>query len=135
MSPQGIQLRRTKGWRMPAGAVSVARPSRWGNPWMVGQTVEVSFAGDGMRGGAAGHYDGADPRFFAVSFTRGLSAAEAVLLYRDDLVRVLEDDDPYYDDVREALAELRGKDLACWCALDQPCHRNVLLELANGART
>ena len=28
-------------------------------------------------------------------------------------------------------SELRGKDLACWCPLDQPCHADVLLELAN----
>jgi hypothetical protein len=27
--------------------------------------------------------------------------------------------------------ELRGKNLACWCALDEPCHADVLLELAN----
>lgn len=26
---------------------------------------------------------------------------------------------------------LRGKDLACWCPLDEPCHADVLLELAN----
>jgi hypothetical protein len=26
---------------------------------------------------------------------------------------------------------LRGKNLACWCSLDQPCHADVLLELAN----
>lgn len=32
------------------------------------------------------------------------------------------------DDVRR---ELRGKDLVCWCPLDQPCHADVLLELAN----
>lgn len=31
-----------------------------------------------------------------------------------------------------ALPRLRGKNLACWCALDQPCHADVLLELANG---
>lgn len=29
------------------------------------------------------------------------------------------------------LAPLRGKNLACWCPLDQPCHADVLLELAN----
>lgn len=29
------------------------------------------------------------------------------------------------------LAELRGKSLACWCRLDQECHADVLLELAN----
>ena len=27
--------------------------------------------------------------------------------------------------------ELRGKNLACWCPLDKPCHADVLLELAN----
>ena len=27
--------------------------------------------------------------------------------------------------------ELRGKNLACWCPLDQPCHRDVLLQAAN----
>jgi hypothetical protein len=27
---------------------------------------------------------------------------------------------------------LRGKHLACWCRLDQPCHADVLLEIANG---
>jgi hypothetical protein len=26
---------------------------------------------------------------------------------------------------------LRGKDLACWCRLDQACHADVLLKLAN----
>lgn len=29
------------------------------------------------------------------------------------------------------LSELRGKNLACWCPLDQSCHADVLLELAN----
>jgi len=27
--------------------------------------------------------------------------------------------------------ELAGKDLACWCRLDQPCHADVLLAIAN----
>ena len=31
-------------------------------------------------------------------------------------------------------SELRGKNLACWCKLDAPCHADVLLELANGDR-
>ena len=30
-----------------------------------------------------------------------------------------------------ARRHLRGKDLACWCPLDQPCHADVLLEVAN----
>jgi hypothetical protein len=28
--------------------------------------------------------------------------------------------------------ELAGKNLACWCQLDRPCHGDVLLEIANG---
>lgn len=27
--------------------------------------------------------------------------------------------------------ELCGKDLACWCPLDGPCHADVLIEIAN----
>lgn len=34
-------------------------------------------------------------------------------------------------EIIKRLPELRGKDLACWCPLDQPCHADVLLELAN----
>ncbi|ASR44920.1 hypothetical protein BEN78_04830 [Xanthomonas citri pv. mangiferaeindicae] len=29
------------------------------------------------------------------------------------------------------LAPLRGRNLACWCPLDGPCHADVLLALAN----
>jgi hypothetical protein len=29
------------------------------------------------------------------------------------------------------LTPLAGRDLACWCPLDQPCHADVLLEVAN----
>jgi hypothetical protein len=29
------------------------------------------------------------------------------------------------------LEELRGKDLACWCKVDAPCHADILLVLAN----
>ena len=29
------------------------------------------------------------------------------------------------------VSELRGKDLVCWCRLDQECHADILLRLAN----
>lgn len=32
-APKRIQRKRTKGWRMPAGAFYVGRPTRWGNPY------------------------------------------------------------------------------------------------------
>jgi hypothetical protein len=33
--PKRIQRKRTKGWRMPEGAVYVGRPTKWGNPFDV----------------------------------------------------------------------------------------------------
>jgi len=29
------------------------------------------------------------------------------------------------------IKELKGKNLACWCSLDKPCHADVLLQIAN----
>ena len=50
------------------------------------------------------------------------SADECVRLYRAWLT-------PW--DISYAAAKLRGKNLACWCRLDEPCHADVLLDLAN----
>ncbi|MFK0288318.1 DUF4326 domain-containing protein [Streptomyces sp. NPDC090499] len=33
--PKRIQRKRTRGWRKPEGTVSVARPTRFGNPFML----------------------------------------------------------------------------------------------------
>lgn len=41
MSPQRIQRKRTKGWRMPEGTVYVGRPTKWGNPFRVGGNSEL----------------------------------------------------------------------------------------------
>lgn len=40
--PKRIQRERTKGWRMPENAVYVGRPSKWGNPYKVGNEVIVN---------------------------------------------------------------------------------------------
>jgi hypothetical protein len=50
------------------------------------------------------------------------TAAECVEKFRAEMER--RKDVLHFD-------ELRGKNLACWCPLDQPCHAEVLLELAN----
>jgi hypothetical protein len=52
-----------------------------------------------------------------------LNAKKAVALYEQHLA-----DNFNERDIRHCL---RGKDLACWCALDQPCHADVLLRIAN----
>jgi hypothetical protein len=54
--------------------------------------------------------------------------AWAVEDYRRQLRNWQGDDAQGYYDM---LKPLQGKDLACWCPLDQPCHADVLLELAN----
>ena len=33
--PKRIQRKRSRGWRMPEGAVYVGRPTQWGNPYPV----------------------------------------------------------------------------------------------------
>jgi Domain of unknown function (DUF4326) len=58
---------------------------------------------------------------------RILGRAEAKRLYKAALI---EGRLPFtVEDVRR---ELRGHPLGCWCPLDEPCHVDVLLEIANG---
>lgn len=122
--PKRIQRKRTKGWRMPAGAVSVCRPSRHGNPFRIGGWYIRGDVG-GFRlplrmiftEAAPGHEDS---RFTCIS-----TAAEAVEWFRWYV-------GTWTDGRREEVArELRGRDLACFCELTEPCHADVLLELAN----
>lgn len=89
---------------MPPGAVKVDRTTRWGNPFRVGDTVH--------RGRA---FSGRD------EVVR--DAAHAVQLFRRWLFT--------QDRSRDLVPTLRGKDLACWCRPGEPCHADVLLELAN----
>jgi hypothetical protein len=53
---------------------------------------------------------------------RNGTRAEVIGKYRDHLL--------FRPELMAALPELRGKDLACWCS-PEPCHGEVLLELAN----
>ena len=58
-----------------------------------------------------------------------LGRAEAVRRYRDDLLA-----GRLAITVDDAERELRDRDLACYCPLDEPCHADVLLEVANRQR-
>ena len=55
-----------------------------------------------------------------------LGRAEAVRRYRDDLLA-----GRLVITVEDVKQQLRGVDLACYCPLDEPCHADVLLEVAN----
>jgi hypothetical protein len=117
--PRRIQLRRTKGWRKPADAVVVSRPSKFGNPLAVGTVLVCE--GPGGYG-----FDITVTPQIAVDFYRQLM--ESRLSYWPDMHP---DDRAYSDEWATRVAALRGRDLACWCPLDQPCHADVLLDLAN----
>lgn len=116
--PERIQRKRTKGWRMPAGAVYVGRGSGWGNPYRV-ILVRASGPFDVVRG---------DGVFLAQSTGIETARTIAVERYRHALEQCWKG----YPAPSKIRAELAGRDLACWCPLDQPCHADVLLELANG---
>ena len=103
--PRRIQLSRKKGWRKPDNCVVVARPTRWGNPFKVGDQIK---APEGQPVAVCFSAEQAVDAYARLLQTRNMAAFRA--------------------DVRR---ELGGKDLACWCPLDQPCHADVLLEIAN----
>ena len=85
--PKRIQRSRAKGWKMPANAIYVGRPTVWGNPYVVGSEL---MNGERSRAG------------------------KALELYEQHLA-----DNFNERDIRHCLHD---KDLACWCALDEPCH-------------
>ena len=109
--PKRIQRKRTKGWRMPEGAVYVGRPTRWGNPFIIDGTGVFSRDTDDW-------WTATDARQCAVDMFALHTGPLGLYEYNDDTLV----------DLRR---ELAGKDLACWCALDQPCHADVLLRIAN----
>jgi hypothetical protein len=116
--PERVQLSRRKGWRMPPNTVSVARPGRHGNPFYIGGYHKI---GDGKQFSFARIT--ACPGYEDESFTFVETREQAVSMFAE-YRRIY----PLSERDRE---ELRGKNLACWCPLDQPCHADVLLELAN----
>lgn len=125
-TPKRIQLRRAKGWKKPAGCVVVSRPSLFGNPFTVKAAREAGYGTHNPDGTRATREE-SDRRL----------TEWCVSLFRSWLTNPKQTDyvGPEAEKKRAALLarlpELRGKDLGCWCALDAPCHADVLLELAN----
>jgi hypothetical protein len=117
--PERIQLRRTKGWRLQAGAIKVDRSTRWGNPYVIGEPMDLVCL---RRWG------------FQIKHTefQATNREEAVTLF----AALLAFDGAARDMIRR---ELAGKDLACWCPLPNPgerdiCHAAVLLKIANSVK-
>jgi hypothetical protein len=105
--PERIRLSRAKGWRMPPDTVKVDRTGPWGNPFVVGR--------DGTRAECVDLYIKLMAGYVALGKTATVSDQKAARQH-----------------VVENLGAIRGKNLACWCSHDGPCHGDVLLNLANG---
>lgn len=108
-APIRVRLSRAAGWRMPPNTVKVDRSTRWGNPFTVADMG---------------------------------SAKRAVQRFDDAVAGPILDGkrcppnahpDSYIGWIIANVDQLRGKNLACWCPLDEPSHADVLLRLANEA--
>ncbi len=113
-------MSRQRPWRAEhPDAVIVSRPGRWGNP------ISLALVAEFVPRLAPG-----DRRAWAVDEFRCLAKAGGTT-WRWKQGRRYRTEAFTYPTVAEIRAELSGRDLACWCPLDQPCHADVLLELAN----
>lgn len=107
--PKRIQRKRVKGWHMPPNTIYVGRPTAFGNPYRL-----EFYRFEDASGRPTKHV--ASAREMAVRDFRmwlGVNPQGEIIAAR-------------------AKRELRGKNLACWCRPGQPCHADVLLEIANG---
>jgi Domain of unknown function (DUF4326) len=136
-APARIRLSRAKGWRLPPDTVVVARPTRWGNPFNLRDSAHCWTAlAHGFKANVKGRTAASVAMFHAwilkgeaVEVDCGLTATG-----KGETVRVADSPvitAPAPPSLQEIRQHLRGKNLACWCALDAPCHADVLLELAN----
>ena len=110
VSPQRVRLSRAKGWRLPDNTVIVSRPTPWGNPFKVGVDGDAARSVELYHTMLAG--------YFCISCKTEFDAQKVAVAY-----------------ARKNIKKLRGKNLACWCRLDKPCHADVLLEIANQPET
>jgi hypothetical protein len=120
--PKRYQRKRSAGWRKAdhcPDAVYVGRGSKWGNPYSVkhypdklGGMYDVLFAKDDVI-----------PTYSTDS--KEDAHQMAADMFENDLKNGLLD-----ITVEDIKRELKGKDVLCWCSLQQPCHGDVLIEVA-----
>ena len=117
MIPKRIQRKREAGWTKPKGAVYVGRPGKFGNPWAPKiipgwATMTRQNAVDDFRQWLR------DPKRFYRDVNGGFTTVE--------------ESEAAHKTLMDGIPALKGKDLMCWCPESQPCHGDVLLEIANG---
>jgi hypothetical protein len=98
---------------MPEGAVYVGRPTIWGNPFIHEDPAAAALAYEQLICREKTFEMGPGK----LQFARNAHPNTTLFAY------------PEY--VHKHIGKLTGKDLVCWCALDKPCHADVLLKLAD----
>jgi len=123
MNPKRIQRKRTKNWKMPDNAVYVGRPTKWGNPIRLnGNCIYIDASYRRKILSPWVFYNVGDIEDVIYLFEKILDGTQFTnpdLQYWSDHFAGLD------------LSELKGKDLACWCKLNEPCHADILLKYAN----
>jgi hypothetical protein len=114
--PLRIQRSRRRGARLPPGAMLCTRPLRFGNPFRIGKLpCPATLALWGWKLKRPEQLIARD-------------AAHAARLFFAALVL-----DP--KGTAEVRAKLAGRNCACWCGLDEPCHVDILIAVANAPET
>jgi hypothetical protein len=121
--PKRIQITRTRPWQTEPKAIRVSRPSRWSNPFVVAEEKGDNGYRYSVRG-SANHLLG-------MHRTKAGAHRQAVDLFEMH-IGPMGNYEYDADTLALLVAELRGRDLACWCPVGYACHADVLLELANG---
>jgi hypothetical protein len=123
--PRRIKRERTRGWRTPLDAqgrkpIYVGRPTLYGNPFQVARVPGTWVVFVDTAPGVTGRTVATVP-----------SEREARQIAVDHFRAMLRT--PGGSEQAEFFAQkLRGRDLMCWCKTTDPCHADVLLEIANG---
>ncbi|HEY9369930.1 DUF4326 domain-containing protein [Streptomyces sp.] len=118
--PKRIRRERKKGWRKPDNCVIVTRPSKWGNPFKVGEKIRDDSP---LWPYAVAAFPGSAHGLVSISL---LTTEQAVDLYSSWVI-----EQPH---LMLNLDELAGKDLACFCPLPAEgeldhCHAAYLIDL------
>ncbi len=115
-----IQRKRTRGWKIPKNTFYVGRPYDFGNPFrLINGVIYYYF----INRKILSHWIIYDDN------KSDYTMSDIMYFYEMWVTGKLTDDIglPPVPDIEL----LRGKDLACWCALDKPCHADVLIKLLN----
>ena len=106
---------------MPPDTVYVGRPGRFGNPFQVVRQPRFLL---GMHW-CSGNWQVEDDKTRWFTSSERVARRFAVWKFRRWI------SNQFVLRRFDGLKELRGMNLACWCRLDQPCHADVLLRIAN----